>query len=404
MGADKLNEKDDISDDKCNQILKKSRHASSDTKLYLLKLELLKGIDIFSPISESNLSDLAKNINDLVLSPNDMLFEEGSNDKKMYIILSGQVLVFKGKRSIKQIAVLGQGDYVGEMSLIDGAPRSASAQILSDAVLGEIDENLFQQFIASNPKALLEMMKIFSLRIRHDLDAMTSDMNRIANFTHDMRNCLVPLAIAEEHLTNVSEFLRGDEEKQQKRKGWDKIIKSFNTMQSVKNNLLTMIDQSLACVKKTSRDYIKTEMEIPPLIRETAEEVSCHKYLKGKEVKVFVDGTVKKALYNSLDIKRVLQNLILNAGYASHKGSSIDIHIKDLNDMVQVSVKDYGAGVPDDIKPFLLNENYTSKPDGNGFGLMSCKEIIENLHDGKIFFETEVGKGTTFHFTIGHGD
>jgi len=313
-------------------------------------------------------------------------------------------LVFKGKRSIKQIAILGQGDYVGEMSLIDGSPRSASAQTLSDAVLGEIDENLFKKFIASNPKTLLEMMKIFSQRIRQDLESMSNDMNRIANFTHDMRNCLVPLAIAEAHLTEVSEFLHGNSEKQKKRKGWDKLIKSFNTMQSVKNNLLIMIDQSLACVKKTSLDYIKTEMEVPPLIRETAEEVSCHKYVKGKEVKVFVDGTIKKALYNSLDIKRVLQNLIINAGYASQKGGSIDIHIKDLNDMVQVSVQDYGAGVPDDIKPLLFNENYTSKPDGNGFGLMSCKEIIEKLHDGKIFFETEVGKGTTFHFTIGHGN
>jgi signal transduction histidine kinase len=49
-----------------------------------------------------------------------------------------------------------------------------------------------------------------------------------------------------------------------------------------------------------------------------------------------------------------------------------------------------------------LKETYTTKPDGNGFGLMSCKEIIEDLHQGKIFFESEEGKGTTFHFTIAH--
>jgi signal transduction histidine kinase len=164
-----------------------------------------------------------------------------------------------------------------------------------------------------------------------------------------------------------------------------------------------MIDQSLACVKKSKMDYIKTEMEVLPLIYEATEEISWHKNLKGKEVKVFVDGVIKSALYNSLDIKRVLQNLIINAGYASKKGSCIEVHVKDLNDMVQVSVKDYGAGIPDEIKPILLNETYTSKPDGNGFGLMSCKEIIEELHDGKIYFETVVGKGTTFHFTIGHG-
>ena len=151
------------------------------------------------------------------------------------------------------------------------------------------------------------------MRIRNDLEAMSSDMNRIANFTHDMRNCMVPLAIAEAHLTEISDFLHGNSEKQKKRKGWDKLIKSFNTMQSVKSNLLTMIDQSLACVKKTKMDYVKTEMEVLPLIYEATEEISWHKNLKGKEVKVFVDGVIRNALYNSLDIKRVLQNLIINA-------------------------------------------------------------------------------------------
>ena len=377
---------------------------SSDTKLYLLKLELLKKIDIFSSIPESDLSDLAKGIKDLVLSPDEILFEEGSHESRMYIILSGQVMIFKGKNSIKRITILGQGDYVGEMSLIDGQPRSASTKTLSDSVLGEIDEELFNKYIASNPQTLMGMMRIFSLRIRQDLESMTNDMNRIANFTHDMRNCLVPLGIAESDLTDISTFLHGKEENHKKRQGWDKLTKSLDTMHSVKNNLLTMIDQSLACVKKTKSEYVKTGMEVLPLIYETAEEVSCHKFLKGKEVKVFVDGKIKTALYNYLDIKRVLQNLIINAGYASEKKSSIEVHVKNLNDMVQISVKDYGTGIPEDIKPILLRENYTSKPDGNGFGLMSCKEIIEDFHDGNIHFESVIGKGTTFHFTINHSN
>jgi signal transduction histidine kinase len=404
MGTKDLKKTDNNTDNNSSKKLDDKMHVSSDTKLNLLKLELLKRVDIFAPMPEENLVNLAKDINDLVLNPNDLLFEEGSSEKKMYIILSGQVIIFKGKRNIKHITVLGQGDYVGEMSLIDGLARSASAKTLSDAVLGEIDESLFKKYIASNPQTLMEMMKIFSLRIRQDLESMASDMKRIANFTHDMRNCLVPLGIAEAHLTEISNFLHGDEHKQKKRKGWDQLRKSYDTMQSVKNNLLTMIDQSLACVRKTKSEYIKTGMEVLPLIYETAEEISCHKMLRGKDVKVFVDGKVKKALYNYLDIKRVLQNLIINAGYASPKSSSIEVHVKDLNDMVQVSVKDYGEGIPDDIKPILLNENYTSKPDGNGFGLMSCKEIIEDFHDGSIHFESEVGKGTTFHFTICHGN
>jgi signal transduction histidine kinase len=333
-----------------------------------------------------------------------LLFEEGTTEKKMFVILSGQILIYKGKQRIKSIAILGQSEYLGEMALVDGHPRSASAKALNDAVLAEIDEKLFKEFIASNPNTLLQMVKVLSSRVRSDLDAMESDMKKISNFTHDMRNCLVPLGIAEAHLTEISSRLRGTLEEHKQRKGWDKLKKSFDTMLSVRNNVLTMIDQSLACVKKTKSEYIRAEMEVLPLVNETVEEISCHKMLKDKNVKVFVDGKIRTALFNYLDIKRVLQNLVINAGYVSEKNSDIEIHVKDLNDMVQVSVKDYGAGVPEDIKPLLLRENYTSKPDGNGFGLMSCKEIIEEFHHGTICFESEEGKGTTFHFTIGHSN
>ena len=65
-------------------------------------------------------------------------------------------------------------------------------------------------------------------------------------------------------------------------------------------------------------------------------------------------------------------------------------------------VKDYGNGIPEDIKSLLLKESITTKPDGYGFGLMSCREIIEDRHNGKIYFDSEEGKGAEFHFTLGH--
>ena len=68
--------------------------------------------------------------------------------------------------------------------------------------------------------------------------------------------------------------------------------------------------------------------------------------------------------------------------------------------MFEIRVQDRGSGIPEDIKPLILKENYTSKEDGNGFGLMSCREIIEDHHQGKIGFESEVGKGSTFYFTL----
>ena len=65
-----------------------------------------------------------------------------------------------------------------------------------------------------------------------------------------------------------------------------------------------------------------------------------------------------------------------------------------------VSVTDKGCGIPEEVQGYLFKDSLTTKSDGNGLGLLSCKGIIEENHQGKLWFETEVGKGTTFHFTL----
>ena len=372
---------------------------NSDAKLLMLKLELLKRIDLFSPLSSSTIKLIVNNSRDVYLKEGDVLFEEGGMGKIIYVILSGQIMIFKGG---KKITTLGQGEYLGEMPLIDSKCRSASAKAMDNVLLMEIPPDLFNKYISENSKALFEMMKVFSTRLRTDLDSMANDMQRMSNFTHDMRNCLVPLGITEILLDEMVNALQGTEEHHKQRQGLEKVQKGVSKLVSVRNNLLVLIDQCLACVKKAKTEHVKEEFDIPSLVEETVEEVVCHKNLHSKDVVVKVDGALRKGYFNYLDIKRVLQNLIINAGYVTEKNGKIDINIKDLNDVTQISVQDYGCGIKDDLKPILLKEIYTSKSDGNGFGLISCREIIEKDHEGKIWFESEWGKGTTFNFTLPH--
>jgi len=376
----------------------------SSEKIELLKREFLRKIDLFGVLPSDIVELIAQNSADVCLKKDQVLFKEGYLEKKMYIIMSGCILICKGITAKKRIAVLGAGEYLGEMALVDSQPRSASAVALSEALLMEISEKIFKEHIATNPDALMEMMKVSTLRIRNDLDMMANDMQKISNFTNDMRNCLVPLGIAEILLTDICNSLRGTEEYHKARSGWEKVKKSFDTMLSVKNNVVTLVDQSLACVKKAKTEYHRAELDFLPLIEETVEELACHKFLKGKNIKIHIDGKPRKGFFNYLDIKRVLQNLIINAGYVTKKDGQIDIHVKEKDDTTLISVKDYGNGIPEDIKSLLLKESVTTKPDGYGFGLMSCREIIEDRHQGKIYFDSEEGQGAEFHFTLGHAN
>jgi signal transduction histidine kinase len=363
-------------------------------------MELLKRISFFKCLPQDVMQNVIVESKDIYLTDQELLFAEGSENCNLYIILSGSILIAKGPNYTKHVTTLTEGECLGEISLIDKWPRSASAVALGDTLVAEFNEEMFHKFIFPNTEALMEMMKVCSNRLRNDLERMSSEIQQVSTFTHDMRNCLVPLGTAEVFLNQAMGILSGTEENHQKRTGWDQVHKGYNTMLSVRNNMITMIDQSLATVKKVQSKYVKGDYNIKDLINETMDEINCHKDIKGKPMYIKSQAKNTMVHINYLDIKRVLQNLILNSGYATAKGEAINIYIKDIHDLIEISVEDQGTGIPEDIKTLLLKENYTSKPDGNGFGLMSCVEIIQELHYGKIGFQSELGKGSTFYFTL----
>ena len=101
----------------------------------------------------------------------------------------------------------------------------------------------------------------------------------------------------------------------------------------------------------------------------------------------------------------IVQNLIINAIKFTPKGGQIIISSADKNDFVEVSIIDTGIGIESERSSKLFNFNnlYTTTgtdgEKGTGLGLPICKEFIER-NDGKIWFESEVGKGSKFIFTL----
>jgi len=102
----------------------------------------------------------------------------------------------------------------------------------------------------------------------------------------------------------------------------------------------------------------------------------------------------------------VFRNLISNALKYTEQGGIISMSAKALpNALIQVSISDTGIGMSREIidKLFLLNEQITRKgtegESSSGLGLLICKEFVEK-QGGKIWAESEVGKGSTFHFTL----
>ncbi len=132
----------------------------------LKKIRILKSIDILSFLHEATLERLAEESLELTLLPQEILFNEGEEGKTMYIILNGEVRIFKKEL---EITVMGSGAIFGEMALIEKQPRSASVQALDQVDLIEINEEQFQRYFAGQPQVLMALMKTMSARFRRSL-------------------------------------------------------------------------------------------------------------------------------------------------------------------------------------------------------------------------------------------
>jgi two-component system, NtrC family, nitrogen regulation sensor histidine kinase NtrY len=96
-------------------------------------------------------------------------------------------------------------------------------------------------------------------------------------------------------------------------------------------------------------------------------------------------------------MNRVFTNLLANAVDACHGRSDCHININETQKegIITISVADNGEGIPAEMQHKIFTPNFTTKTSGTGLGLAMCKSIVEQAN-GKIWFETQEGHGTTF--------
>jgi signal transduction histidine kinase len=106
-----------------------------------------------------------------------------------------------------------------------------------------------------------------------------------------------------------------------------------------------------------------------------------------------------------LRLEQVLRNLVDNATKYSPSGTEIHVSVRgEDGDCLVIGVKDQGKGISRDEQSKLfqsferLAETSTTKP-GLGLGLLVCRRLVE-AHGGEIWVESELGKGSTFWFTL----
>lgn len=148
-----------------------------------MTLEALRSVPLFASLDDNAARELRSLLSEKNVSRNTRLFRQGDMGDAMYLIESGRVRISIRDHDKKDLvlAELAQGDFFGEMSLIDGRQRSADAHVIEDSRLAILSRQAFLLFVRSNPDIALEMLSALSDRLRRTDELLRSRVSRNAN-------------------------------------------------------------------------------------------------------------------------------------------------------------------------------------------------------------------------------
>lgn len=131
------------------------------------KLELLEQVPLFAGIGREGLEEIGRIVDEIDVPAGRALTHEGRHEGYFFVIVSGTVRIERGGQTINTI---GAGDFLGEIALLDGGPRTATATTQSDTSLLTVTYQRFQQLLDASPRIRRAVLEEVGERLRR-LDA-----------------------------------------------------------------------------------------------------------------------------------------------------------------------------------------------------------------------------------------
>jgi CRP/FNR family transcriptional regulator, cyclic AMP receptor protein len=168
-----------------------------------MTLEALRSVPLFASLDDEAAGDLRSLLSDKTVPQNTRLFRQGDKGDAMYLIESGRVRISIRDEEDHELtlAELAQGDFFGEMAIIDGRQRSADAQVIEDARLAILSREAFLSFVRNNPDVALKMLSALTDRLRRTDELLRSRVSRNANEEEKAR-----LTLADRAADLIAEF------------------------------------------------------------------------------------------------------------------------------------------------------------------------------------------------------
>jgi signal transduction histidine kinase len=329
--------------------------------------------------------------------PGEVIFEEGAAGSTLMLVGRGLVRISKaGRQGLQEpLATIGANDFFGELSVIDHGPRSARAIALEPTLLGEVDHRTFTLLMESAPGTLpLTFTRIMVQRLRYTNSRYIEELLRnerltilgtmVSSIIHDLRNPMSAILSSVEYLEKTAPT--------------DSVRQLADIIHMSALKMVEMSDELLGFAQgkvnlKPRATSIGRLLKL--LDQEILDEV------RTSPVRVLLSAEdVGQLILDEARLTRCFANIIKNAKEALGEEGTITIQILNAGSKIRVSISDNGPGIPELIRGRIFEPFVThGKKRGTGLGMAIAKSTVD-AHGGRIWLESETGKGTTFHVEV----
>jgi signal transduction histidine kinase/putative methionine-R-sulfoxide reductase with GAF domain len=217
----------------------------------------------------------------------------------------------------------------------------------------------------------------------------------LANMSHELRTPLNAIIGFSEVL---AERMFGDVNDKQAEYLHD-ILESGRHLLSLINDIL-----DLSKIEAGRMELEEAQFDLPQAIENALTLVRERALHRGIALHHAIDERIAEIRADERKVKQVLLNLLSNAIKFTPEGGRIEVRAASTDGMVEVSVMDTGIGIATEDQAAVFEEfrqvgTADKKAEGTGLGLALSRKFIE-LHGGKIWVHSEVGRGSTFTFTL----
>lgn len=341
---------------------------------------------------------LAKTAHIVTFPPRQAIFDENDPSDVIYLVLSGRVELRKHSSADQflTLAYASENDYFGELGVLDGSGRSASAHTQTEVTAATLPRKPFLDVLSRCPwettmglfMHVIENLRMTNARfvqerIRKEKITLIGEMAN--SILHDFKSPVTSIQLA-------IDLISRRHEDAESRQACATIARQLRRMSSMVEEVLEFA-RGEARLNRRPVALRELFADLVSLNEDAVRQAGATVQVRAPDMTVVLDHD---------RMIRVLQNLLTNAVEAIGPGKNglITFSARRHAGACEISVHDNGPGIPKVIWGALFQPFTThGKPGGTGLGLAIAKGIV-GAHGGEIAFEVKKGAGTTFQIRL----